>query len=135
MSQSLYACLCCVPSSRPCLNALARYFASSAAVSPEEIEKMRNLLQRVRSEFASRKVVETLSEYVRVPNMSPSFDPDILTNGLQEKALGIMTEWLAKQNLKGCTWKVLNAPERTPLLVVEVEASGECCFTAGLIGD
>jgi hypothetical protein len=83
------------------------------------------LLQRVRGEFAARKVVETLQEYVRVPNMSPSFDPDIFKNGFQEKALGIMTNWLTQQSIKGCTWKVFSAPERTPLLLVEVEGSGK----------
>jgi hypothetical protein len=82
------------------------------------------MLQRVRAEFASRKVVETLMEFARVPNLSPSFDSDILTNGLQDKALSVITNWLGKQNLKGCQWEVLREMDRTPLLYVEVEASG-----------
>ena len=81
------------------------------------------MLQRVKSEFVARKVIETLQQYCRVPNMSPSFDPDILTNGLQERALSVLTDWLGKQNLERCKWEVINAKERTPLLLVEVEAS------------
>jgi len=82
------------------------------------------MLQRVRHEFASRKVLEALIEFCKVPNLSPSFDPNILQNGLQEKALGVMTNWLKQQNLKGCTWEVLSHPEKTPLLFVDVAASG-----------
>ena len=83
------------------------------------------MLQRVRSEFASRKVLEALMEYCRIPNMSPSFDPEVLTNGLQEKALKAMTSWLKAQNIAGCTWEVFTHPERTPLLLVDVAASGK----------
>ena len=83
------------------------------------------MLHRVRAEFAARKVIDALQEYVRVPNMSPSFDPDIFKNGFQEKALGVITDWLGRQNLKGCTWEVFSAPERTPLLLVEVESSSK----------
>ena len=52
------------------------------------------MLQRVRAEFTSRNVIGALSSYVQIPNQSPSFDPEFNSNGLQEKALNVMTSWL-----------------------------------------
>jgi acetylornithine deacetylase/succinyl-diaminopimelate desuccinylase-like protein len=65
--------------------------------------------------------------------MSPSFDPEIMTNGLQEKALNVITSWLKEQNIQGCSWEVLRQPERTPLLIVDVTASDAKINTSTLM--
>jgi hypothetical protein len=45
--------------------------------------------------------IAALENYIRIPNQSPSFDPEIHTNGLQEKAVTLIVEWVLAQNIRG----------------------------------
>ena len=42
-------------------------------------------------------ILSALSEYIKVPNQSPLFDAEILTNGLQEQAIKIVMDWVTAQ--------------------------------------
>lgn len=65
-------------------------------------------------------VIPTLCEYIKVPNLSPVFDANILTNGHQEKAMQLIVDWVASQNVPGLTMDMVVLPGRTPLLFIEV---------------
>jgi len=68
-------------------------------------------------------VLQTLQDYIAIPNQSPEYDPQIHTNGYQEKAVTLLTEWVKKCNVKKLKMDVLHEKDRTPLIFVEVEAS------------
>ena len=68
-------------------------------------------------------VVPSLCDFIRVPNVSPSFDAAWATNGLQEQAFDLVTKWAEAQNLAGCKIELLKDTGRTPLLFLEVEAN------------
>ncbi|MGH8495056.1 MAG: M20 family metallopeptidase [Gammaproteobacteria bacterium] len=65
-------------------------------------------------------IVPELSEYVRIPNKSPLFDPDWEQHGYMDDAARLMEKWCKAQNLKGLSVEVVRLPGRTPLLLAEI---------------
>src|SRR5215472_13090053 len=65
-------------------------------------------------------IVARLTEYVRIPNKSPHFDPQWEPHGHMEKAMQLMADWCRAQPLQGARVEVHRLPGRTPLLLVDV---------------
>ncbi len=61
--------------------------------------------------------------YIEIPSCSPSYDPDWDKNGLADKAVNLLADWVKKQDLKGCTVKVLKEPGRTHMILAVIEAT------------
>jgi acetylornithine deacetylase/succinyl-diaminopimelate desuccinylase-like protein len=80
------------------------------------------MLPLIRKEFVQRRVLETLKDYIRIPNQSPTFDPHFLTNGYQEKAVELLTTWVKAQAIPNLKMEVLTLPQRTPLIFMEIPA-------------
>ncbi len=70
--------------------------------------------------FWDEHIVPTLVDYIRIPNKSPSFDPDWDANGHMEAVLQLALAWLDEHPLPGAEVHVGRLPGRTPLIVVEV---------------
>lgn len=75
------------------------------------------------SEEWDKTVVPTLSAYIEVPNQSPNYDSEWATNGLMNKAMNIILEWVKVQPIKGLKYEVAEAEGRTPFLILEVEGT------------
>lgn len=67
--------------------------------------------------------LEGLKNQIRVPNLSPAYDPEFLTNGLIFKAIETVKQWIESQNLKGLETKVFADKGREPLLMVTIPGS------------
>ncbi len=52
------------------------------------------------------------------------FDPEWKTNGYDQKVVELFTQWVAAQAVPGLTCEVLQEPNRTPLIFIEVPATG-----------
>ncbi|MBV9697714.1 MAG: M20/M25/M40 family metallo-hydrolase [Gammaproteobacteria bacterium] len=65
-------------------------------------------------------IVGRLTEYVRIPNKSPDFDPDWEQHGHMERAVTLMADWCRAQQVPGAVVKVQRLPQRTPLLLVDI---------------
>ena len=80
------------------------------------------------SEFVDRKweseIVPQLVEYIRIPNKSPMFDADWVANGHMERAVELMEAWAREQPIPGMQLEVVRLEGRTPLIFVEIPASG-----------
>ena len=50
----------------------------------------------------NENVIPSLMDFVRIPNVSPSFDAEWDTNGLQLQAFELVTKWAKAQNLENC---------------------------------
>ena len=61
-------------------------------------------------------------DFIRIPNVSPSFDDTWDTNGLQMQAFELVTSWAKAQDLANCKIELLKDAGRTPLLFMEIEA-------------
>ena len=65
-----------------------------------------------------------LSDFVKVPNLTPLVDKQFLTNGLIEKAMACVDEYVKKLNIKGIKRKVFQPKGSAPLVVYVVEPQG-----------
>ncbi|HEX3952558.1 MAG TPA: M20 family metallopeptidase [Stellaceae bacterium] len=81
-------------------------------------------------------IVPTLVEYIKIPNKSPSFDPDWAAHGYMEDAVRMFETWARERlaALQGATLEVVRLPERTPLILIEVPGSGPAADTVLLYG-
>ena len=75
--------------------------------------------------FWDDQIVPTLIDYVRIPNKSPSFDPDWEANGHMNDVLELALAWLERNPVPGSTVHVGRAPGRTPLILVDCPGTGE----------
>lgn len=75
----------------------------------------------VKSEW-HENVIPSLADFIRIPNVSPSFDSEWDTNGLQVQAFDHVTKWAEAQKLENCKIELLKDAGRTPLLIMEIEA-------------
>jgi acetylornithine deacetylase/succinyl-diaminopimelate desuccinylase-like protein len=75
-----------------------------------------------------REIVPALTDYIRIPNKSPAFDPEWESHGHMDRVVEMFTAW-AKDKLKqlpGSSLEVVRLAGRTPLIFMEVpgKASG-----------
>ena len=71
------------------------------------------------------EIVPQLTEYIRIPNKSPMFDPQWAEHGYMDDAVRLMEKWARSKlpALKGATLEVMRLPGRTPLIYIEVPAA------------
>ena len=70
-------------------------------------------------------IVPSLVEFIKIPNQSPLYDAEIFTNGYQEQAVKLITDWIEEQKVPGLQLKVVAEPNRTPLIFAEIPATGD----------
>jgi len=80
------------------------------------------------SEFVDNKweseIVPQLVEYIRIPNKSPMFDADWVANGHMQRAVELMESWARAQTVAGMQLEVVRLEGRTPLIFIDIPASG-----------
>ena len=72
------------------------------------------------------EIVPTLSDYIRIPNKSPAFDPDWEQNGHMGRAVEMFAAW-AREKLTAfdkATLDVARIPGRTPMIFIEIPGKG-----------
>jgi acetylornithine deacetylase/succinyl-diaminopimelate desuccinylase-like protein len=111
----------CCPSVHGCLASLVfAFFCDTFSFSPRRAMDKAKTLSTTETGFAT--AIPALEEYIRIPNQSPSFDAEIHTNGLQEKAVALIVHWVLEQKVVGLTHRVVHEKGRTPVLLFEVPA-------------
>ena len=70
------------------------------------------------------EIVPRLVEYIAIPNKSPMFDADWVANGYMEQAVMLMESWAKAQDIPGMSVEVVRLEGRTPLLYLDIPASG-----------
>ena len=71
-----------------------------------------------------QSIVPALSEYIRIPNKSVHFDPQWEQHGHMLRAAELMKAWCEKNALPGMKIEIVRLPGLTPLLYIDVPASG-----------
>jgi acetylornithine deacetylase/succinyl-diaminopimelate desuccinylase-like protein len=71
------------------------------------------------------EIVPTLIDYIRIPNKSPSFEPDWAKLGHMDKVVDMFAAWARKkiEAFPGATLSVERLPGRTPLILIEIPGS------------
>jgi acetylornithine deacetylase/succinyl-diaminopimelate desuccinylase-like protein len=72
--------------------------------------------------FWEDSILPSITEYIRIPNKSPAFDPQWAEHGYMEDAVKLMEGWarLQLEGLPGAILEVVRLPGRTPLLFMDV---------------
>jgi acetylornithine deacetylase/succinyl-diaminopimelate desuccinylase-like protein len=69
-------------------------------------------------------IVPQLVEYIRIPNKSPMFDSQWVEHGFMDAAVALMEAWAKAQAIPGLVVEVVQLEGRTPLIYLEVPATG-----------
>jgi acetylornithine deacetylase/succinyl-diaminopimelate desuccinylase-like protein len=72
-------------------------------------------------------IIPTLVEYIRIPNKSPSFDPDWSAHGYMDEAVALFERWARARlpNLPEATLEIVRLPGRTPVILIDAPGEGE----------
>ena len=62
----------------------------------------------------------SLEAYIRIPNLSPHFDPAWHENGHMMRVMELLQNWITTQNINGLSQKLVQQPGETPLLFIEI---------------
>lgn len=87
---------------------------------------MAEMTQAALRKFTDRiwdeEIVPALTDYIRIPNKSPAFEPDWEKLGHMEEAVQLLVGWAEKElaHLPGSKLSVERLPGRTPLIFIEV---------------
>jgi acetylornithine deacetylase/succinyl-diaminopimelate desuccinylase-like protein len=82
------------------------------------------------------EILPTLTDYIRIPNKSPHFDHDWEAHGHMDRAVAMFEAWAKTKldGIEGATLEVVRLEGRTPLIFMEVPASGGAKGTVLLYG-
>ena len=75
--------------------------------------------------FWDDHIVPTITDYIRIPNKSPSFDPDWEANGHMAAVLDLALDWLEQHAPSSATVHVGREAGITPLILVDIPATPE----------
>lgn len=92
---------------------------ASTVLTQQQNERIAQFVETTWNE----QIVPELVEYIRIPNKSPSFDPDWEEHGYMEQAVEQIYGWCAKQSIAGLTIEIVRLPGRTPLIYMEIPAT------------
>ena len=74
-------------------------------------------------EVFAASIVPTLTEYVTIPNKSPTFDPAWREHGHMERAVALLSGWAKAHLPEGATLEVVRLGDRTPVIYMDVPAT------------
>ena len=69
------------------------------------------------------EIVPALADYIRIPNISPEYDPGWAAAGHMDRAVELVRGWLAGRSVAGMTVEVVRLEGRTPVILCEIPAS------------
>ncbi|WP_447004879.1 M20/M25/M40 family metallo-hydrolase [Saccharothrix isguenensis] len=79
-------------------------------------------------------ILPSLSALVAIPAISPSFDPEWASHGHLAAAVEHVRAWLADRDLPGATVEVVQLPDLTPVLLVDVPGTAPTSDTVLMYG-
>jgi len=79
-----------------------------------------NQLQSTINTFWDDHILPALTEYIKIPNKSPSFDPDWKANGHMDRVLDLAKRWAKNHLPTGADLIIKETEGKTPLLLIDV---------------
>jgi acetylornithine deacetylase/succinyl-diaminopimelate desuccinylase-like protein len=82
-------------------------------------------LRRFVDETWERSILPALSEYIRIPNRSPAFDPEWRSAGHMNRAVELIANWCRARGVSGATLEVVRLKDdagrdRTPVILIDI---------------
>jgi acetylornithine deacetylase/succinyl-diaminopimelate desuccinylase-like protein len=72
----------------------------------------------------AERIVPVLRDFIRIPNVSPAYEPEWAELGHMAEAVELVRTWCADRPIEGMTVEVQELEGRTPVIVVDVPAFG-----------
>lgn len=69
-------------------------------------------------------IVDTLTEYIKIPNKSPMFDPQWREHGHMDKVVELFAAWAKDHAPPDMKLEVVRIDDRTPLIYMEIPGAG-----------
>lgn len=84
-------------------------------------------MRRVVDQCWGDEIVPALVDYIRIPNKSPSFDPDWAAHGYMDEAVRLFEHWARAKlpQFPDATLDVVRLPGRTPVILIEIPGERE----------
>ncbi|MHB1987728.1 MAG: M20/M25/M40 family metallo-hydrolase [Acidimicrobiales bacterium] len=82
-------------------------------------------------EFWEAEALPVLSDYVRIPCLSPEFDSEWEANGEIARAASLLEDWASHRPIEGLSVELVRLPGLTPVIVAEVAANRGHSAAAG----
>ena len=79
-----------------------------------------SLLKKFINSFWDKHIIPSLIDYVKIPNKSPSFDPEWKSSGHMDKVLQLATVWI-KEHLPKKYLLVKNFMKKIPSLLIQLK--------------
>jgi acetylornithine deacetylase/succinyl-diaminopimelate desuccinylase-like protein len=79
-------------------------------------------------------IVPTLTEYIRIPNKSPMFDPDWEAHGHMDRAVELLAGWARARLPDGATLEIVRLAGKTPVILIDVPGTARDGDTVLLYG-
>jgi acetylornithine deacetylase/succinyl-diaminopimelate desuccinylase-like protein len=70
-------------------------------------------------------IIPEISEYIKVPNKSPHFDPDWDEHGHMETAVQMLEKWCLEQPIKDMQVEIVRIEGRTPVLFIDIPGQSD----------
>ena len=70
-------------------------------------------------------VLPTITDYIRIPNRSPAFDPQWAEHGHMARAVELVSAWMKARPIAGLTVSVEQLEGRTPVILAEVPGTAD----------
>ncbi len=77
------------------------------------------------NEIWDSSIIPEISEYIRIPNKSPLFDPDWEKHGYMEQAVQMLEAWAKKQTIEGMSVEIVRIEGRTPILFIDIPGASD----------
>ncbi len=71
------------------------------------------------------EIIPQISDYIKIPNKSPHFDPDWEKHGHMEQAVEMLEAWCKTQPIKDMTIEVVRIEGRTPILFIDIPGDSD----------
>ncbi|MRG90718.1 M20 family metallopeptidase [Polyangium spumosum] len=72
-----------------------------------------------------QEILPALTDYIRIPNKSPSFDRAWRENGHMDRAVALIEQWCRAQPVPGLTVEVVRLEGRTPVILMEIPGKSD----------
>jgi len=79
------------------------------------------------------EIIPALTDYIRIPNKSPAFDPDWQQHGHMDRVVQMFAAWAKKKlaQFPGSALEVVQLKGRTPLIFIEIPGDAGASARAG----
>ncbi len=70
-------------------------------------------------------IIPEISEYIKIPNKSPHFDPEWEAHGYMDQAVQMLEAWAKQQPIEGMQVEVVRIEGRTPVLFIDIPGASD----------